>query len=288
MFRSWRMIKLAAVAERTCCLTKEFHSRQLRVNVTLVELYVARLDRLWLSVIAFISTLKRPVPVFYGSTGRAYVGRMFVGHPSIKHSAGLHMQVANGRPQSRRDTDGMAAETSERAQNGVGKAKTRYQRSASSPQLSVIPDVESAGLRGPRVKRPAQPCKLSTRAQNVLKILSVELTGEEAPRGMWVPSDFLLQRLTYHHLSTARNCGPQTATEIIRWAQARGTIIRRPPHAGKSLSAMWQDTIAKISAGDISRKEIAEALEKSARRGNTRIPVAFQRVLLRLVGSPNG
>jgi hypothetical protein len=51
---------------------------------------------------------------------------------------------------------------------------------------------------------------------------------------------------------------------------------------------MWQDTIAKISAGDISRKEIAEALEKSARRGNTRIPVAFQRVLLRLVGSPNG
>ena len=126
---------------------------------------------------------------------------------------------------------------------------------------------------------------LSIRAQNVLKILSAELTGEAPPQGRWTPSDLFLSKLTYNDLSTARNCGPQTTAEIIRWAQARGTIIRRSFPTGKSLSAMWQEAVAKFSTGELSKKEVAEALEKSARRRNTHIPVAFQRMLLRLVAS---
>lgn len=146
---------------------------------------------------------------------------------------------------------------------------------------SAIPKVEQC----PLTKQPAQPGKLSVRAQNVLKILTAELTGEEPPSSSWVPSDLLLKRLTYQHLTTARNCGPQTTAEIIEWAQARGTIIRRSSLAGKSLSAVWQETIAKFSKGEISKEEVAEALDTSARRRNTRIPVAFQRMLVRLVES---
>lgn len=129
------------------------------------------------------------------------------------------------------------------------------------------------------------PQPLSIRAQNVLKILSAELTGEAPPQCGWMPSDLFLRKLTYNDLSTARNCGPQTTAEIISWAQARGTIIRRSFPTGKSLSAMWQEAVAKFSTGEISRKDVAEALERSARRRNTHIPVAFQRMLLRLVAS---
>jgi hypothetical protein len=46
---------------------------------------------------------------------------------------------------------------------------------------------------------------------------------------------------------------------------------------------MWQDIVEKFSTGEISKAEIADALEKSLRRRNTRIPVAFQRLLLQLV-----
>lgn len=126
---------------------------------------------------------------------------------------------------------------------------------------------------------------LSIRAQNVLKILSAELTGEAPPQGRWIPSDLFLRKLTYNDLATARNCGPQTTAEIIRWAQARGTIIRRSFPTGKSLSAMWQEAVANFSTGEISKKEVAEALEKSARRRNTHIPVTFQKMLLRLFAS---
>jgi hypothetical protein len=129
------------------------------------------------------------------------------------------------------------------------------------------------------------PAKLSVRAENVLKELAVELTGENPPQRGWFPSDLLLQTLTFRHLSTARNCGPQTTAEIINWAQARGIVIRRPFRVGKSLSAMWQDAIARFSTGGISKAELAEALENSARRRNTRIPVEFQRMLLALVKS---
>lgn len=133
----------------------------------------------------------------------------------------------------------------------------------------------------------APPNELSVRAENVLKELAVELIGENPPQGRWIPSDLLLQKLTYRHLSTARNCGPQTMAEIIKWALTMGKVIRPPFYAGKSLSSMWQDTIAKFSTGEISKAEVAEALENSARRKNTRIPVEFQRMLLQLVRSSN-
>lgn len=133
---------------------------------------------------------------------------------------------------------------------------------------------------------PAAPAgALSVRAENVLKELAVELVGESPPQGRWIPPDVLVQRLTYKDLSTARNCGPKTTAEIIKWAHDHGTIIQRSFHTGTSLSAMWQCIIAKFSEGEILKNEVAEALEKSTRRGNTRIPVAFQRMLLQFVNS---
>jgi len=134
----------------------------------------------------------------------------------------------------------------------------------------------------------AIPGGLSVRAANVLKELAVELTGENPPKDGWIPSNLLLQRLTYRHLSTARNCGRQTTAEIVQWAQARGKVVRPSFYAGKSLSAILQDAVMRFSTGDISKAEVAEALEHSARRRNTRIPVAFQRMLLQLVKSSNG
>lgn len=120
---------------------------------------------------------------------------------------------------------------------------------------------------------------------NVLKELAVELTGETPPKQGWIPPDTLLQRLTYSQLTIARNCGPQTTAEIVQWAQTRGTTIRPSFRVGRSLSAMWQDAVTKFTAGDMSRSEVAEVLEYSARRRNTRVPVAFQRMLLQLVKS---
>ncbi len=128
---------------------------------------------------------------------------------------------------------------------------------------------------------------LSVRAQNVLKQLAVELNCENPPRIGWVPSSLFLQRLTFRHLATARNCGPQTTAEIVKWAQARGKIIKPSFSAKKSLSAMWQDIIEQFSKGEISKAAVAEALESSARRKNTRIPIAFQKVLLQLVNPSN-
>jgi hypothetical protein len=62
-------------------------------------------------------------------------------------------------------------------------------------------------------------------------------------------------------------------------------VIERPFHAGKSLSAMWRDLIAKSSTGAFTGAEIAEALERSLRRKNTRIPVAFQSILVKVLNS---
>jgi hypothetical protein len=129
--------------------------------------------------------------------------------------------------------------------------------------------------------------ELSTRAENVLKGLAAELTGDNPPQGRWIPSDLFLQKLTYKHLSTARNCGPRTVAEIINWARARGRIIHRSFPAGKSLSTMWQEAISKFATGEISKAEIAEALERSMRRKNTRIPLALQNILLQLIRSSN-
>jgi hypothetical protein len=163
----------------------------------------------------------------------------------------------------------------------------KKKRPAARPRFRVVPDVAPPGSREVSIDQATLPDQLSIRAENVLKALAPRLTGEAPPPGRWTPSDLLLQRLTYEHLSTARYCGPQTIAEIISWAQIRGKTIQQSFHAGKSLSAMWQDTITKFSAGEIARAEIAEALERSTRRRNTRVPVALQKILLQLIRSPN-
>jgi hypothetical protein len=131
----------------------------------------------------------------------------------------------------------------------------------------------------------ANPAELTVRAENVLKELAVELTGENPPKGRWIPPPKLLRKLTFRHLQTARNCGPQTTDEIVRWAESRGVVIQPPFHGGKSLSATWRGLIVKFSTGEFTKAEIAEALERSARRKNTRIPVAFQNILSKILNS---
>ena len=127
--------------------------------------------------------------------------------------------------------------------------------------------------------------QLSVRAENVLKELAAEIGNESPPKGRWIPSDHLLRKLSFKHLLTARNCGPQTIEEIVKWTAARGVMIKRPSYAGKSLAAMWSDMIAKFPSGEFTRAEIAEALERSMRRKNTKIPVAIQAILLQLLMS---
>jgi hypothetical protein len=126
---------------------------------------------------------------------------------------------------------------------------------------------------------------LSVRASNVLKELAFELIGQDPPKGAWVPPDDLLRHLTARHLATARNCGPQTAREIIAFAYTRGVQISSPLYVGKSLSEVWLSLAARASAGKLTRAEITEALEKSIRRKSVRIPVAFQIILLELLSS---
>jgi hypothetical protein len=132
---------------------------------------------------------------------------------------------------------------------------------------------------------PAQREVLSVRAENVLKELAAELTGEDPPRGRWAPSSDLLRKLGYGEFQAARNCGPQTTDEIVRWARSQGVVIERPFHASKSLSAMWRDIVARSSAGKFTKAEIAEALERSLRRRNTRIPVAVQNIVLKMLNA---
>lgn len=122
---------------------------------------------------------------------------------------------------------------------------------------------------------------LSGRAINVLKMLADEITGEVPSRDDWVPPESLLRRITVERLSIARNCGPRTTDEIIRWAEARGVTIQPVFHAGKSLSETWRDLSTRSAAGELSKAELAEALEKSVRRKSTKIPVAVQQILLK-------
>jgi hypothetical protein len=122
---------------------------------------------------------------------------------------------------------------------------------------------------------------LSGRAINVLKMLADEIMGEVPPRDDWVPPETLLRRITVERLSIARNCGPRTTDEIIRWAEAHGVTIQPVFHAGKSLSETWRDLSARFAAGDLTKAELAEALEKSVRRKSTKIPVAVQLILLK-------
>lgn len=133
----------------------------------------------------------------------------------------------------------------------------------------------------PMCSEGADQPQLSGRALNVLKMLADELMGEVPPRDDWVPPENLLRRITVERLSIARNCGPQTTNEIIRWAKARGVTIQPVFHAGKSLSETWRDLSARFAAGDLTKPELAEALEKSVRRKSTKIPVAVQQILLK-------
>ncbi|WP_354230807.1 hypothetical protein [Bradyrhizobium sp. F1.4.3] len=164
-------------------------------------------------------------------------------------------------------------------------------RAAPQPDASPMsePRNRPAGWRGPpagtvQVKRAPGPMKtLSVRAQNVLKELAVELTGEQPPKGKWSPSRELLLALTAERLATARNCGPHTMHEIITWAQGCGVTIKPVIRPGGSLSEMWAGLIANASAGALTSAEIVGALQRSIRRKSVRIPIAFQVILVKIL-----
>jgi hypothetical protein len=124
---------------------------------------------------------------------------------------------------------------------------------------------------------------LSVRAQNVLKELATEVTGEQPPKGPWAPPRELLLALTAQRLMTARNCGPRTTREIVAWAQGCGVTIKPSFQAGRSLSEMWTRLIANAASGALTSADVIEALEKSIRRKSVRIPIAFQIVLVKIL-----
>ncbi|MBR0907326.1 hypothetical protein JQ588_32190 [Bradyrhizobium liaoningense] len=161
-------------------------------------------------------------------------------------------------------------------------------QSGDAPRIPE-PRGRPAGRRGPVVgsvqaKRAPGPMKrLSVRAQNVLKELTVELTGELPPQGDWSPSRELLLALTAERLATARNCGPHTLHEIVEWAQGCGVTIKPVIPPGGSLSQMWAELIANASTGSLTSGEIAGALQRSIRRKSVRIPIAFQVILVKIL-----
>lgn len=146
-----------------------------------------------------------------------------------------------------------------------------------------------SGERGPAVgsvqakRAPAPMKRLGVRAQNVLKELAVELTGEQPPKGNWSPSRELLRALTAERLATARNCGPHTLREIVDWAQGCGMTIKPVIQPGGSLSEMWERLIANAASGALTSAEIVSALQRSVRRKSVRIPIAFQVILVKIL-----
>ena len=115
--------------------------------------------------------------------------------------------------------------------------ENRGQPIAAEPRLSRSPGTITAFPQ-------AQPAALSNRALNVLKMLAAELLGECPPPENWTPSDALLRRVTFKHLATARNCGPHTLGEIIRWGASRGVTIQRPALTGKSYQVQYKDNLS--------------------------------------------
>lgn len=161
-------------------------------------------------------------------------------------------------------------------------------RSSSTVMLAKTPEngPRLISVRGVTTSFVSVPVNsLSGRALNVLKLLAPELTGEIPPKGKWIPANSFLEKLTMKRLSTARNCGPHTVDEIVKWAASRGVTIQPARHAGKSLSAMWKDLESKFAAGALSKIEVTEAIERSIRRRSTKIPLTFQIILLSLISS---
>lgn len=160
-----------------------------------------------------------------------------------------------------------------------------------SSEASRTPESRNrpTGERGPAIgsaqakRAPVPMKKLSVRAQNVLKELAVEFTGEQPPKGNWSPSRELLRALTAERLATARNCGPRTMREIVDWAHGCGVTIKPVIPSGGSLSQMWAELIANASAGALTGAEIAGALQRSIRRKSVRIPIAFQVILVKIL-----
>jgi hypothetical protein len=171
---------------------------------------------------------------------------------------------------------------------GEGSDQRAAPQSGDASRVSE-PRSRSAGRRGPVVgsvqakRAPGPMQKLSVRAQNVLKELAVELTGEQPPKGNWLPSRELLLALTAERLATTRNCGPHTMREIVDWAQGCGVTIKPVIPPGGSLSQMWAELIANASAGALTSAEIASALQRSIRRKSVRIPIAFQVILVKIL-----
>ena len=151
--------------------------------------------------------------------------------------------------------------------NAAAPDRRRTENSTEEPLENVVPaspadaaEVQPAG-NVTAFPQP-HPGGLSNRALNVLKMLSAELMGECPPREAWTPSSALLRRVTFKHLSTARNCGPQTIHEIIQWAASLGVTIRPPSLAGRSLSATWKELGTRFAAAELPYADMAEALEK--------------------------
>jgi hypothetical protein len=193
------------------------------------------------------------------------------------------LKTSNARKRDRWAESGGGTAANGDASPSTVARRDNKRASAFRPQMAsvTLPSSPTHALE----QAAAQPAALSVRAENVLKNLAPELTGETPPKGRWTPPIRLLRSLSYSDLVGARNCGPQTVDEILRWAKSQGVMIRRPFHAGKSLSAMWRDLIAKSATRDYSIEEILEALERSVRRKNTRIPVGFQDILMNLLST---
>jgi len=158
-------------------------------------------------------------------------------------------------------------------------ASPAHARPRSAPNPAPRPEGNVTAFRQP------PSSELSNRALNVLKMLAAELLGECPTREGWTPSSALLRRLTFKHLSTARNCGPQTIRQILQWAASRGVTIRPPDLAGKSLSATWKELGIRFAAGELTHADMAEALGKSIRRKNMNIPIAVQTILLQFMNT---
>ncbi|WP_024518432.1 hypothetical protein [Bradyrhizobium sp. Tv2a-2] len=179
------------------------------------------------------------------------------------------------------------------AHDGVASASPDDRQMAPDETISLATintcfgaiDARAGGEAG--AEAPA-PCELSVRALNVLKLLAAEMTGEDPPRKDWLPSSSFLREVTFERLVRARNCGPLTAAEIVRWAKSRGVTIARPSWAGKSFSEMWRYLEVRFAAGEPVQAAILEALDRSVRRKSTRIPIAVQRMLLKLLEEGDG